>query len=186
MTSNKNIKKPIEIERKWLLTDIDMFNANVRGYDYTIYEMEQGYFDHLRYRRQRLREEYVSGKKLAELKKYEYFQTIKSEPSIERTEYEMQLTKKQFDYMWPTTLGARLVKYRTKVRWNGVTLELDYIMHNYNNNPMTDIHGLRFLEIEFATREAADKYVAPKFFGQEVTGDHRYLNYTLARYGKIF
>ena len=46
-----------------------------------------------------------------------------------------------------------------------------------------DLAGKRLVEVEFTDDESADAFVAPDWFGREVTEDGRYTNASLARYG---
>jgi len=190
MKQSKQIKVPLEIERKWHVTDIDAFNAFTRDYPYNKYEIMQGYVCHVsqvRYRKQRLVGVRSGEHEYATSEKWEHYQAIKLGSGIARPEYEIKLTKKQFEIMWPATDRARLVKFRKKIDWKGVTLELDHLIHNFqaqhNNN---SINGIYFLEIVFANKEAALKYVVPDFFGKEVTDIFMFSNFYLAFYGKTF
>ena len=46
-----------------------------------------------------------------------------------------------------------------------------------------DLEGLVVAEIEFPSEEEARALEPPEWLGEEVTGDHRYLNETLATEG---
>jgi CYTH domain-containing protein len=46
-----------------------------------------------------------------------------------------------------------------------------------------DLEGLMVAEIEFPSEEEANAFDPPGWLGDEVTGDHRYLNETLATTG---
>ena len=47
--------------------------------------------------------------------------------------------------------------------------------------PFHGVHeGLRLVEVEFPSVEAADAFVAPAWFGDDVSGDPRYRNSYLA------
>ena len=43
--------------------------------------------------------------------------------------------------------------------------------------------GLRIVEVEFESREAAAAFTPPPWFGEEITDDPRYLNANLALHG---
>ena len=45
------------------------------------------------------------------------------------------------------------------------------------------LEGLRIAEVEFADEDSADAFEPPPWFGEEVTGDRRFLNETLATEG---
>ena len=43
------------------------------------------------------------------------------------------------------------------------------------------LSGLRVAEVEFPSEEASHRFAPPAWFGEEVTGDARYANQSLAR-----
>jgi CYTH domain-containing protein len=47
-----------------------------------------------------------------------------------------------------------------------------------------ELEGLVVAEVEFDSDAAADSFEPPEWFGDEVTGDDRYLNETLAIQGR--
>ena len=46
-----------------------------------------------------------------------------------------------------------------------------------------ELDGLAIAEVEFPDEESADAFEPPEWLGEEVTGDERYLNRTLAARG---
>lgn len=102
--------------------------------------------------------------------------TVKSGSGVSRSEHEADLAPDQFDALWPATEGRRI----EKTRWtgklpDGLTFELDVFAG--------DLSPLRLVEVEFASRDAADAFNPPDWFGLEVTGDPAYTNQVLAARG---
>lgn len=146
----------MEIERKWLVDKLpDLLNVKS-------YEIIQGYIsisdngDEVRLR------------KKGDL----YFQTVKSRGGLVRSEVEIELTKEQFDLLWPTTEGRRIVKTRYAIAYNSLIIELD----SYKEN----LEGLKVVEVEFNTIKEAKVFNVPTWFGIEVTEDEAYKNKNLA------
>jgi CYTH domain-containing protein len=102
--------------------------------------------------------------------------TVKSGSGLVRTETEIDLTPQQFEALWPATEGRRIEKRRSAVALDSLTAEYDV----YEG----DLAGLAVVEVEFASLEAAQGFVAPEWFGREVTGDAAYKNASLATRGK--
>jgi adenylate cyclase len=103
--------------------------------------------------------------------------TVKSGSGMTRAEYEIELTGAQFDALWPASEGARLVKRRHVLRApDGHVIELDV----YSGS----LTGLVVAEVEFDDPGAAEGFLAPHWFGREVTDDSRYRNHRLARAGE--
>jgi CYTH domain-containing protein len=174
----KEVQPPLEIERKWIA---DIINRNVHfvGSESELYKIHQGYISGVRYREQLLHSMTLDPKYCVNQAPPKYFQTIKVGTGLIKEEYEIALTKKQFDYMWPSTENCRLEKWREKILYNGKIVELDEII-------LKDRTRLRLIEIEFSSEEEANRFNVPDFFGKEVTEDERYSNYHIAKYGKIF
>lgn len=98
--------------------------------------------------------------------------TFKAGRGVTREEREVGLSSKQFDILWPGTIGRRLRKVRYEVRWNNFTVEVD--VYQGRNR------GLVIAEVEFATEASCRKFKPPSWFGREVTGEKRYSNVRLA------
>jgi CYTH domain-containing protein len=73
------------------------------------------------------------------------------------------------------TEGRRAFKVRYKVRCGKRTVEVDVY-----RGPL---EGLVTAEVEFPDEESAREFRPPDWLGREVTGDERYKNESLARYG---
>lgn len=102
-----------------------------------------------------------------------YFLTVKSDGTVQRAEHETAITAEQFETLWPTTAGSRIEKTRyTGTLPDGLIFELD-IFHGA-------LAPLMLVEVEFATLDAANAFIAPDWFGADVTADKRFKNRALA------
>ena len=149
----------MEIERKFLVSDLPDLD------DTEADEIEQGYLaigvdGEVRLRRK--------GEKL--------LLTAKRGGGISRDEAEVDLDREAFERLWPLTEGRRLHKRRHVLPQGDQTIELDV----YEG----DLEGLLVAEIEFDTEDEARAFQPPDWIDQEVTGDDRYLNETLATEGR--
>jgi adenylate cyclase len=148
----------MEIERKFLLSEppnLDAANAD---------EIEQGYLaigsdGEVRVRRK--------GDRL--------LLTAKRGSGLSRQEAEVELDRRSFDELWRLTEGRRLQKRRHVMSHGDLKIEVDV----YGG----ELEGLTVAEVEFATEEDAKEFDPPAWLGEEVTGDHRYMNETLATAG---
>ena len=152
----------VEIERKWLVLD-----APAEALAAPSEQIDQGYLTvgandaETRLRRR--------GEKCS--------LTVKSGSGMKRAEHEIELTADQFEALWPATEGARLIKRRYLVPGeDGHTIELDV----YEDA----LAGLIVAEVEFDDPWGAESFVAPYWFGQEVTDDSGYRNQRLALEGR--
>ena len=101
--------------------------------------------------------------------------TVKQGSGLERLEEELPLSRPRFDRLWPLTEGRRIEKVRHVIPHDALDVELDV----YGGS----LAGLVVAEIEFGSRDEADAFVAPAWLGEEITGDKRYANRTLATDG---
>jgi adenylate cyclase len=148
----------MEVERKFLLSEPP--NLDTAAAD----EIEQGYLaigsdGEVRVRRK--------GDRL--------LLTAKRGSGLSRQEAEVELDRERFDELWQLTEGRRLRKRRYVISHDDVKIEIDV----YGG----DLEGLTVAEIEFPSEEEARVFDPPGWLGEEVTGDHRYLNETLATAG---
>lgn len=104
-----------------------------------------------------------------------YFQAIKSHGDLSRSEIEVEISKKQFEEMWPATKGRRVRKLRYEVDHKGVRIELEV----YRGA----LKGLIIAEVEFPTVKKSEAFTPPSWFGREVTHDARFKNKNLALLG---
>jgi adenylate cyclase len=101
--------------------------------------------------------------------------TGKRGSGLSREESEVELDRDAFERLWPLTEGRRLHKTRHVVPLDDLEIEVDV----YSG----DLEGLMVAEVEFTTEDEARAFQPPEWLGEEVTGDPRYLNETLATDG---
>ena len=103
--------------------------------------------------------------------------TIKGSGTRTRIEEELRLDDGQFESLWPLTEGRRIEKRRYRIPLAAqLTAELDV----YEGA----LAGLLTVEVEFASEHESSQFVAPPWFGAEVTDDGRYKNKRLATDGR--
>ncbi|HEY7268010.1 MAG TPA: CYTH domain-containing protein [Solirubrobacterales bacterium] len=102
--------------------------------------------------------------------------TVKRGSGISRDEAEVGLEADAFERLWPLTAGRRLRKRRHLIPRGELEIELDV----YEGG----LEGLVVAEVEFPSEAEADLFEPPGWLGEEVTGDERYLNETLATRGR--
>lgn len=106
----------------------------------------------------------------------EYFLTVKKLAGVFCEEYETDLNEGQFERLWAKVDAGMIVKTRHFVPLDtGHVAEIDV----YDGR----LAGFITIEVEFSDLAAAAAFLAPDWFGKEVTGDHRYSNNHLARHG---
>jgi len=106
-------------------------------------------------------------------KNEKYFKTKKSGSGVTREETENEITKEEFEKLWPKTEGRRVEKTRYEVTLvDGNLAELDV----YSG----DLAGLMVVEVEFADENKATEFVAPDWFGEDVSDNASYKNAALA------
>jgi CYTH domain-containing protein len=101
--------------------------------------------------------------------------TAKRGSGISREEAEIELDRESFERLWPLTEGRRLRKVRHVLPHGQLSIELDV----YEG----DLEGLVVAEVEFPSEEDARRFEPVEWMSEEVTGDERYLNETLATQG---
>lgn len=148
----------MEIERKYL---IKYLPENLETYSKK--EIEQGYLNRkptLRIRRSNS----------------DYILTYKSIPAgaetegtIVNEEIEAPLTREAYEHLSTKTDGNLIKKTRYIIPLNdGLKAELDIFRGA--------LEGLRFVEVEFPDTEAAGRFQAPDWFGENVSDDKHYRN----------
>lgn len=121
---------------------------------------------------------YISSNPVIRLRQMEqaYFLTVKSSGHIAREEFELSLTKEQYDLLLLKAEDFPIKKERYYIPLAaGLTAELD-VYHGH-------LEGLYTVEVEFASMEDAKAFVAPDWFGEDISLDSRYKNNILAKYG---
>jgi CYTH domain-containing protein len=90
-----------------------------------------------------------------------YSLTYKHGSGVVRVEREIEITRTQFAELWPATEGKRLNKVRHSVPLEKHVAAVDVYLGA--------LKGLRTVEVEFRTLEECEKFVAPSWFGREIT-----------------
>ena len=147
----------MEIERKFLIQKENLPDLSA----YSFHQIEQGYLctePVVRIRRQ----------------DDEYYLTHKSKGLLAREEYNLPLTKDAYEHLCPTADGIVISKTRYLIpEKNDLTIELDVFHGVYE--------GLLLAEVEFSSEEAAQNYIPPAWFGEEVTYSTRYHNSNMSK-----
>ena len=103
--------------------------------------------------------------------------TVKRGQPPDREEVEVDLDAVAFAALWPLTDDDRVEKTRHRVHLAGdLVAEVDVYAG--------DLEGLLVAEVEFASPEQAAAFVAPDWFGPEVTDDPAYGDRRLAAEGR--
>lgn len=105
--------------------------------------------------------------------------TVKRGDGEVREEVEVDLGDDRFAALWPLTESRRLRKTRYLVPLgDGLVAEVDV----YED----DLQGLVSAEVEFGSEQRSLDFRPPRWLGEEVTGDRRYANRSLALEGLPF
>ena len=94
-----------------------------------------------------------------------FYQTVKIGKGVQRTEVEVELSRVQFDNLWPLTAGRRVEKVRYEMGEGTWTIELDVYCGR--------LKGLVVAEVEFENVDESSRFVPPPWFGRDVTDDDR-------------
>jgi adenylate cyclase len=152
---------PAEIERKFLLDAPPKQIADSAGEP-----IEQGYLAVSEGVEVRLRR---AGDRL--------FLAAKRGRGEVREEVQVGLGAEQFEALWPLTESRRLRKRRHLVPLQGgLEAEVDVFEGA--------LAGLVTAEVEFEAAATSRDFEPPSWLGEEITGDSRYANQTLARDGR--
>lgn len=103
-----------------------------------------------------------------------YTLTYKGSGLMEREEYNLPLTKEAYEHLRPKADGILIHKIRYKIPYQeNYTIELDLFLDS--------LAPLILAEVEFPTREEAEQFVPPDWFGEDVTFSTKYHNSTLSK-----
>lgn len=106
----------------------------------------------------------------------EYFLTYKGPGLMVREEHEFPLSAEAFEHMLPKVDGILIEKIRYMIPLDEThTAELDIFQGV--------LAPLRLVEVEFASVEDADSFVAPDWFGDDVSNSGEYHNSNLSKRG---
>ena len=149
---------PMEIERKFTIKALP---ENLDSYPFHL--IEQAYLNTdpvLRIRRQ----------------DDEYYLTYKGKGLMAREEYNLPLNEEAYRHLIQKADGIIISKKRYLIPLTGrLTIELDIFEG--------DLAPLKLAEVEFETKEEAESFLPPKWFGKDVTFSSDYHNSTLSRVG---
>lgn len=107
----------------------------------------------------------------------EYYLTYKGRGMMVREEYNLPLTAESFEHMLPKIDGILIDKIRYMIPLGEKhTAELDIFQGR--------LAPLRLVEVEFESVEDADAFVAPEWFGDDVTISREYHNSNLSQLSK--
>jgi len=106
-----------------------------------------------------------------------YFLTVKGKGHMAREEFEIAIKQQEYERLHVKIEGNEVRKKRYLIPLeSGYTAELDVY-----EGPL---EGLFTTEVEFETLEEANAFIAPVWFGEDISSDRRYKNTSLALYGK--
>ena len=147
----------MEIERKFLTKEIP--------FDITVYPYKQ------------ISQAYISFSPTIHIRQSDekYILTVKGKGHLAREEFELPLKKEDYDKLFLKTEGTPVVKKRYLVPVEEYTAEVDL----YEG----ELEGLITTEVEFPSLEAAESFVAPDWFGRDVSAEKAYKNTFLSLYG---
>ena len=101
--------------------------------------------------------------------------TYKSKGLLAREEYNLPLTKDAYEHLLSKADGIIITKtrYKKPISGTGLVIELDVFSGTYK--------GLMLAEVEFPDIEAAEHFVPPSWFGEDVTFSGKYQNSRLSQ-----
>lgn len=156
-TVNTKDQGSVEIERKWILRKLPKEVSLSTGVS-----IQQGYLnscsDSLEVRVRKIG--------------MQHRQTVKSKGGIERTELETKITPSEFSRAIKLAEGRVIEKKRHYVKLKDGTAEVDV----YSGS----LTGLLVVEVEFASKDKAQVFKIPEWFGPEVTEVAEFKNANLA------
>lgn len=147
--------KPMEIERKYLIRRLP---ENLSQYQCK--KIAQGY---------------ICTSPVVRIRKSddEYYLTYKGKGLMSREEYNLPLTQEGYEHMLPKIDGRLIEKSRYLIPLDGkLTAELDIFEG--------DLAPLIIVEVEFDSLDAANSFIPPEWFGEDVTESRKYHNSNLA------
>ena len=106
----------------------------------------------------------------------QYILTVKGKGNLAKEEFELLLTKEEYEHLKQKAETPILEKIRYEIPLdNGLTAELDIYQGH--------LAGLLTTEVEFSSMAEAEAFVPPVWFGKDITEDIRYKNTSLSKYG---
>ena len=105
-----------------------------------------------------------------------YYLTYKGKGLLAREEYNLPLNEEAYRHLIQKADGIIISKKRYLIPLTDrLTIELDIFEG--------DLAPLKLAEVEFETKEEAESFLPPKWFGKDVTFSSDYHNSTLSRVG---
>ena len=105
-----------------------------------------------------------------------YILTVKGKGHLAREEFELPLSREEYERLLTKTEGTPVVKKRYYVPLEGgLTAEVDVY-----EGALT---GLLTTEVEFSSLEEAEAFEPPVWFGKDVSEERAYKNTSLSLYG---
>lgn len=147
----------MEIERKFLVKTLP---ENLKQYQH--HQIEQGYL---------CTEPVVRIRRSDE----KYILTYKGEGLLMREEYNLPLTKEGYEHLRTKADGILITKKRYKIPYEKYMIELDIFEG--------ELAPLCLVEVEFDSREEAEAFAPPEWFGEDVTFSGKYQNSCLSLHG---
>lgn len=149
-------KEVFEIERKFLIKNLP---NNLEKYEKK--EILQGY---------------ISTAPALRLRKSnnQYFFTFKGKGVIKKVEFEQEITKNEFENLWEKIENNPIIKTRYLIPLEDeLVAELDV----YEGH----LKGFANVEVEFNSIEQAKAFIAPSWFGKDISSEKKYSNASLSK-----
>lgn len=127
--------------------------------------------DLAKYKYQTIEQAYLCTEPVVRIRRSDdnYILTYKSKGFLSREEYNLPLTKESYEHLKTKADGNIISKHRYLIPFDDShTIELDIF-----DEPFSD---LIIAEVEFATESEAKDFIAPDWFGEDVTYDKHYHN----------
>lgn len=103
--------------------------------------------------------------------------SIKENLAIQNIEYELPLTKENYEHLLNKIDDNMIIKTRYRIPIeNNLSVELD-VFHNC-------LEGLVFAEVEFPDIETSENFEKPSWLGKDISFDKRYDNTLLSKLNK--
>ena len=134
-------------------------------------------FDITKYPYKQISQAYISFSPTIRIRQSDekYILTVKGKGHLAREEFELLLTKEDYDRLLLKTEGTPVIKKRYLVPVEKYMAEVDI----YEG----ELEGLMTTEVEFPSLEEAENFVAPDWFGKDVSEEKAYKNTSLSLYG---
>lgn len=146
----------LEIERKFLLNKLPTDYKN-----YELKNIEQAYIS-LSNPEHRIRK-----------KNNKYLETYKGNGNLSRTEDEKEISVVEYNKLLNSIVSRIIYKKRYMIPLeNNLIAELNIFEK--------ELKGIFLIEVEFNSIEEANKFIAPSWFGLEVTENNKFMNKYLA------